>query len=118
VSDVYKNASTIIATTNQTTLYTVPTADASTVPKQNPVQAIVKSVIVCNTTLAPITLTLVNTDASLGADVCLTSIKAIAASTEVELIEKVLVLENSDILKGTASGAGLHITISVLEISN
>ena len=118
MSDVYKNRSTIIPNTNQTVLYTVPTANATTVPPQKPVQVIVKSIRVCNTNASgPVTLTLVNTDASLAADVQLTHLQSIPASTAVEILSAPLVLEDSDILKATASSAVLHITISVLEIA-
>ena len=48
MSDVYKNRSVDLTTTGQTTVYTVPTADVSTTPPQKPVQAIIKSIRVCN----------------------------------------------------------------------
>tara|TARA_R110000744_G_scaffold10364_1_gene32221 strand:+ start:2074 stop:2430 length:357 start_codon:yes stop_codon:yes gene_type:complete len=118
MSDVYKNASAILTNTAQTVLYTVPTANVAIVPLQNPVQAIVKSIFVCNTTSSALTITLVNTNASLSADVYITSVKSIAANTEVEILSAPLILEDSDILKGTSSGAGMHITVSILEISN
>ena len=69
MSDIYKNRSLTLSTTGQTTVYTVPTANATTVPPQKPVQALVKSIRVCNDSGGAVTLTLVNTDASVGADI-------------------------------------------------
>ena len=47
MSDIYKNRSVDLTTTDVTTVYTVPTANATTVPPQKPVQAIIKSIRVC-----------------------------------------------------------------------
>ena len=65
MSDVYRNSSVVLTNNNQTTVYTVPTADASIVPKQKPVQALVSSIRACNKSGGALTLTLVYTDASL-----------------------------------------------------
>ena len=40
MSDVYKNRSVDLTTTDNTIVYTVPTASVATVPIQNPVQAV------------------------------------------------------------------------------
>jgi|TARA_R110000787_G_C13414020_1_gene444404 hypothetical protein len=118
MSDVYKNVSTIFANTAETTLYTVPTANVSIVPAQKPVQSIVKSIRVCNTNASgSINFSLINSDARVGADVSIVKLLPVAANTSIEILSNPLVLENSDILKGTVSSATATIVISVLEIS-
>ena len=118
MSDIYKNRSVALANTAQTTVYTVPTADVSTVPAQKPVQAIVKSIRVCNVTGGAQTITIVNTDASVGSNINITSLLSVAANTSTEILSQPLVLENSDAIKVTASAGGaLHVILSVLEIS-
>ena len=117
MSDVYKNRSVVLTNNSQTVLYTVPTANADVVPKQKPVQALVSSIRACNKSGGALTLTLVNTDASLSADVTIVNALSIASNTAVELLERPLVLENSDILKATSSATGMDIIVSVLEIS-
>ena len=118
MSDVYKNRSLTLANTAQTVVYTVPTANATTVPPQKPVQALVKSIRVCNDTGGAVTITLVNTDASVGADGKITNTLSIGANPAVEILSQTLVLEDSDIIKATASAGGaLDIIVSVLEIT-
>jgi hypothetical protein len=118
MSDIYKNRSLTLSTTGQTTIYTVPTANATTVPPQKPVQALVKSIRVCNDSAGAVTITIVNTDASVGADIKITNLLSIAANTSVEILDQTLVLEDSDIIKATASSGGaLDIIVSVLEIT-
>jgi len=117
MSDVYKNSSVVLTNNNQTTVYTVPTANADIVPKQKPVQALVSSIRACNKSGGALTLTLVNTDASLSANVTIINALSIASNTAVELLERPFVLENSDALKATASATGMDIIVSVLEIS-
>ena len=88
MSDVYKNRSVVLANTAKTTVYTVPTADV------------------------------VNTDASGGSDINITSVLSIGANTATELLSQPLIVENSDAIKVTASAGGaLHVIVSVLEIS-
>jgi len=117
MSDIYKNRSVVLTNNNQTTVYTVPTANADIVPKQKPVQSLVSSIRACNKSGGALTLTLVNTDASVGADVTIINDLSIASNTAIELLERPLVLENSDILKATSSATGMDIIVSVLEIS-
>ena len=118
MSDIYKNRSVTLATTNQTPVYTVPTANVTTVPPQKPVQALIKSIRVCNDSGGAVTVTLVNTDASVGADVKITNLLSIGANTAVEILSQTLVVEDSDVIKATASSAGaLDIIVSVLEIT-
>ena len=64
MSDVYKNRSIVLANNAQTVVYTVPTANASTQPPQKPVQAVVKSIRICNVSGGAVTADVVNTDAS------------------------------------------------------
>ena len=119
MSDVYKNRSVDLTTTNPTVVYTVPTADVSTVPPQKPVQAIVKSIRVCNDSGGAVTITLTNTDASVGGDIKIENAKSVAANTAYEVLSAPMVLENSDVIKATASGANaLHVILSVLEMSS
>ncbi len=118
MSDVYKNRSVTLATTNQTVIYTVPTANVTTVPPQKPVQALVKSIRVCNDSGGAVTITIVNTDASVGADIKITNLLSIASNTAVEILDQTLVVEDGDIIKATASSGGaLDIIVSVLEIT-
>jgi hypothetical protein len=118
MSDVYKNRSVVLANTAKTTVYTVPTADVSTTPPQKPVQAIIRSIRICNVSGGAVTADVVNTDASVGSDVNITSVLSIGANTATELLSQPLVVENSDAIKVTASAGGaLHVIVSVLEIS-
>ena len=118
MSDIYKNRSLTLSTTGQTTVYTVPTANATTVPPQKPVQALVKSIRVCNDSGGAVTITIVNTDASVGADIKITNLLSIASNTAVEILDQTLVVEDGDIIKATASSGGaLDIIVSVLEIT-
>ena len=117
MSDVYKNRSIVLANNAQTVVYTVPTANASTQPPQKPVQAVVKSIRICNVSGGAVTATVVNADSSVGSDINITSVLSIAANTATELLTQPLV-EDSDVIKVTASAGGaLHVIISVLEIS-
>ena len=118
MSDVYKNRSITLATTNQTVIYTVPTANVTTVPPQKPVQALIKSIRVCNDSGGAVTITLVNTDSSVGADIKITNLLSIPSNTAVEILDQTLVVEDGDIIKATASAGGaLDIIVSVLEIT-
>ena len=118
MSDIYKNRSVALANTAQTTVYTVPTSDVSTVPAQKPFQAIVKSIRVCNVSGGAQTITIVNTDASVGSNINITNLLSVAANTATEVLTQPLILEDSDALKVTASAGGaLHVIVSILEIS-
>ena len=118
MSDVYKNRSIALANNAQTAVYTVPTANASTQPPQKPVQAVIKSIRLSNVSGSGITATVVNADSSVGSDINIVDVLAIAANTATEVLTQPLVLEDSDVIKVTASAGGaLHVIISVLEIS-
>ena len=117
MSDVYKNRSIVLANTAQTAIYTVPTANASTTPPQKPVQAVVKSIRICNVSGGAVTADVVNTDASVGSNINITSVLSIGANTATEVLTQPLVLEDSDVIKVTASAGGaLHVIVSVLKI--
>ena len=118
MSDVYKNRSVGWANTAKTTVYTVPPAEVSTTPPQTPVQAIIRSIRICNVSGGAVTADVVNTDASVGSDINITSVLSIGANTATELLSQPLIVENSDAIKVTASAGGaLHVIVSVLEIS-
>ena len=96
----------------------MPTANASTTPPQKPVQAVVKSIRICNVSGGAVTADVVNTDASVGSNINITSVLSIGANTATEVLTQPLVLEDSDVIKVTASAGGaLHVIVSVLEIS-
>ena len=119
MSDLYKNFSKNLTSTAQTTVYTVPTASVATTPVQRPVQAIIKSIRVCNVVSSAATITIVNSDKSLGpAEINITQLLSVDGNTAVEILQAPYVLEDGDIIKATASAADrFHITVSVLEIS-
>ena len=119
MSDVYKNFSVNLSSTAQTTVYEVPTASVSTTPPQRPVQAIIKSIRVCNVVSSATTISIVNVDKSLGpAEINITKLLSVDGNTAVEVLQAPYVLEDGDIIKATATVADrFHITVSVLEIS-
>jgi len=118
MSDIYKNRSVDLTTTDNTVVYTVPTANVAIVPAQKPVQGIIKSIHVCNDTGGAVTLTVTNEDSSVGSAIKITSVKSIAANADVELLSAPMVVEDGDVIKAQAgSGNALHVILSVLEIS-
>ena len=63
-------------------------------------------------------ITLVNTDASAGGDIKIVNALSVASNSAVEILDQPMVVEDSDIIKATASGANaLHVILSVLEIT-
>jgi hypothetical protein len=77
-----------------------------------------KSIRLSNVSGSAITATVVNADSSVGSDINIVDVLAIAANTATEVLTQPLVLEDSDVIKVTASAGGaLHVIISVLEIS-
>ena len=106
MANSFKNKKVDLTTTDNTTLYTVPTATTT----------VVKSILVSEDygSGANITVTLVN---SSGAIFSLFKTKAISSNTTVELLTQPLVLEESEALKVQASDANeLHVIASILEI--
>lgn len=118
MSDIYKSKTADLTTTGATVIYTVPTADVSTVPPQKPVQAIIKSIRVCNDSGGSVNLTLTLEDASTSGVIKIVNTKAVASNADTELLSAPMVVEDSDVIKAQSSGANaLHMILSVLEIS-
>jgi len=105
-----------LTTTNATTIYTCPTADATSVPPVPGVTALVKSIVVSEDSNNADTITLTVTRNSAVFSVF--KDKAVSAKGTVELLTNPLVLNEGDIVKATAGTANrLHILLSVMEIS-
>ena len=103
------NAKVDLTTTDNTTLFTVPTdADFNA--------AVVNSILVSEDSgnADTITVTLVN-----GSDTfSLFKVKAVAANTTIELLTKDLILQSGEILKVQAATANrLHVVASIQEFS-
>ena len=95
----YKNAKADLTTTNNTTLYTCPTAT----------QTIVKSILVNDDSGSGDTI---NFTLTVGANV------SISANNTVELLSQPLIIQESEILKAQATTADrLHVIVSFLEIT-
>ena len=118
MADQYLNKSLDLTTTNEQTIYTVPTAQI-TQPAQEPVTALVKNILVCNDSGSAATITITVIDKSLGpATIKLFEAKSIDATTTTELITQPLVLEDGDQIKVQAStGNALHVVLSILQIT-
>ena len=96
-----------LTTTNNTTLYTVPSR----------YDAIVESIIISEDSGNADTITVTITDAD-SAVFSLFKVKAIGANTTVELLTAPLVVQESEILKVTAATADrLHVVASILEVT-
>ena len=118
MADQYINKSLDLTTTNEQTIYTVPTAqDYSTCSR--PCNCFNKNILVCNDSGSAATITITVIDKSLGpATIKLFEAKSIAATTTTELITQPLVLEDGDQLKVQAStGNALHVVLSILQIT-
>ena len=103
----FKNAKADLSSTNNTTIYTCPTAT----------QSIVKSILVSNDSGSSDTLdiTLLN---SASAIFSLFKAKSVASNTTVELLSQPLIIEEGEILKAQATTADrLHIIVSFLEVN-
>lgn len=102
----YKNAKVDLSTTNDTTLYTCPTAT----------QTIVKSILVNDDSGSGDTI---NFTLTAGANVfSLFKSKSISANNTVELLSQPLIIQESEILKVQATTADrLHVIVSFLEIT-
>ena len=96
-----------LTTTNNTTLYTVPSR----------YDAIVESIIISEDSGNADTITVTITDAD-SAVFSLFKVKAVGANTTVELLTAPLVVQESEILKVTAATADrLHVVASILEVT-
>ena len=107
MANIYRNAKLDLTTASETVLYTVPSDS----------RAIVKSILVCDDSNNGSTITLTLTDASGGVFV-LFDVKAIAGHATEQLLTEPLILQESEILKVTATTADrLHVVASILEIN-
>jgi hypothetical protein len=107
VANVYKNAKVDFTTTDNTTVYTVPSNS----------RAILKNILVSDDSGSgdSITATLTNASAAIFS---LFKSKTIGANATTELIAQPIVLQESEILKAQATTAArLHMVVSLLEIN-
>ena len=106
MSNSFVNAKVDLTTTNNTTLYTTPSANV----------ALVKSILVSNDSGSSCNIDVTLTDASSNV-FSLFKTKAVASNTTTELLTHPLVVEESEILKVQASDANeLHVVASILQI--
>ena len=109
-----------LTTTNATTIYTCPTADATSVPPVPGVTAIVKSILVSEDSNNADTITVTITRDNVSGDPVFSVFKdkAVGAKGTVELLTQPLVLQEGDEVKATAGTANrLHVLLSVMEIT-
>ena len=107
MANIYKNAKVDFTTTDNTTVYTVPSNS----------RAVVKNILVSDDSGSgdSITATLTNASAAIFS---LFKSKTIGANATTELIAQPIILEESEILKAQATTAGrLHMVVSLLEIN-
>ena len=106
MSNSFVNAKLDLTTTDDTTLYTTPSANV----------AIVKSILVSNDAGSACNITVTLTDASSNV-FSLFKTKSIASNATTELLTSPLVVEESETLKVQASDANeLHVVASILQI--
>lgn len=92
-------------TTSNATIYTCPSGKTATITAIN----------VANTTTSNITATLSWYDSSASTEFTLINAGAIPTNMNYTPVGLPLILESGDYLKGLASSANCHVTISVLE---
>ena len=106
MANSFINAKVDLTTTDNTTLYTTPTANVS----------LVKSLLVANDSGSSCNIDVTLTDAS-GNVFTLFKTKAVDTNTTTELLTHPLVVQESEILKVQASDANeLHVIASILQI--
>ena len=106
MSNSFVNAKVDLTSTDNTTLYTTPTANVS----------LIKSLLVSNDSGSSCNIDVTLTDSS-GNVFSLFKTKAVASNTTTELLTHPLVVEESEILKVHASDANeLHVIASILQI--
>ena len=106
MSNSFVNAKLDLTTTDNTTLYTTPSANVS----------MIKSLLISNDSGSSCNITVTLTAAS-GNVFSLFKTKAIDTNTTTELLTHPLVVEESEILKVQASDANeLHVIASILQI--
>ncbi len=106
MANSFVNAKVDLTTTDNTTLYTTPTANVS----------LVKSLLVSNDAGSACNIDVTLTDSS-GNVFSLFKTKSVASNTTTELLTHPLVVEESEIIKVQASDANeLHVIASILQI--
>ena len=107
MANVYRNAKVDFTTTDNTTVYTVPSNS----------RAIIKSILVSEDSGNADSISVTLTDASSNV-FSLFKTKAVSANGTEELISQPIILQESEILKAQATTAGrLHMVVSLLEIN-
>jgi hypothetical protein len=102
----FKNQKVDLTTTDNTTLYTVPSATTT----------VVKSILVSEDAGSGTTITVTLVDANSNV-FSLFKTKTISGNTTTELLTNPLVMEESEVLKVQAGDANeLHVIASILEI--
>ena len=131
MADTFLSKSLILANTNETTLYTVPTTDDTSTPPTASTTALIKSIRLYNshTSNVLVTLTLTDKDSDTGADTKSTLFKMYLPATDAttdsftignpfEVLKMPLVANEGDVVKITAgTAAKIHVQLSVLEIT-
>ena len=106
MANSFVNAKVDLTTTDNTTLYTTPTANVS----------LIKSLLVSNDAGSACNIDVTLTDSS-GNVFSLFKTKSVASNTTTELLTHPLVVEESEIIKVQASDANeLHVIASILQI--
>ncbi len=107
MANVYRNAKVDFTTTDNTTVYTVPSNS----------RAIIKGILVSEDSGNADSISVTLTDASANV-FSLFKTKAVSANATEELISQPIILQESEILKAQATTAGrLHMVVSLLEIN-
>ena len=105
MANAFINRKIDLTTTDNKTLYTVPTATA----------AIVKSLLACNDSASACTFTATITDTSSNVFKLFNDV-SFDSNTTTELLNKPLILEESEVLHVTAGDANeLHVIASIME---
>ena len=103
----FKNAKADLTSTDNTTIYTCPTAT----------QSIIKSILLSNDSGSSDTIDITLTDSSASV-FSLFKAKSVTSNTTVELLEQPLIIQESEIIKAQATTADrLHIIVSFLEVN-
>ena len=107
MANVYRNAKVDFTTTDNTTVYTVPSNS----------RAIIKGILVSEDSGNADSISVTLTDASSNV-FSLFKTKAVSANGTEELISQPIILQESEILKAQATTAArLHMVVSLLEIN-
>ena len=107
MANIYRNAKVDLTTTAATTLYTVPSDS----------RAIVKSILVSDDSGSGDSITVTVTDSSSNVFSLFKS-KSVGTNATEQLLSEPLILQESEILKVTATTADrLHVVASILELN-